>query len=70
MSYTGVHQLVRYRLGGKLKVPSPVHAKQESGAVNDLKKTGREPQANFSSCSRDLEYSRDSGLKHLILLRF
>lgn len=27
MSYTGVHQLVRYRLKAKLKVPRPVHLK-------------------------------------------
>lgn len=38
MSYTGVHQLVRYRLGGKLKVPRPTHAKQKSGAVENFKK--------------------------------
>ena len=38
MSYTGVHQLVRYRLGAKLKVPRPVHVKQKSGAVEDFKK--------------------------------
>ena len=38
MSYTGVHQLVRYRLGGKLKVPRPVHAKQEPGVVEKFKK--------------------------------
>ena len=39
MSYTGVHQLVHYRLKGKLKVPRPVHAKQEPGAVEAFKKT-------------------------------
>ena len=38
MSYTGVHQLVRYRLKAKLKVPRPVHIKQEEGAVEDFKK--------------------------------
>ena len=38
MSYTGVHQLVSYRLKAKLKVPRPVHIKQEEGAVEDLKK--------------------------------
>ena len=27
MSYTGVHQLVRYKLKAKLKVPRPVHVK-------------------------------------------
>ena len=27
MSYTGVHQLVRYKLKAKLKVPRPVHIK-------------------------------------------
>jgi hypothetical protein len=35
MSYTAVHQLVRYRLGAKLKVPLPVHRKQEDGAVQE-----------------------------------
>ncbi len=38
MSYTGVHQLVHYRLKAKLKVPRPVHIKQEKGAVEDFKK--------------------------------
>ena len=38
MSYTGVHQLVHYRLKGKLKVPRPVHVKQEPGAVETFKK--------------------------------
>lgn len=38
MSYTGVHQLVRYKLKAKLKVPRPVHIKQEAGAVEDFKK--------------------------------
>ena len=38
MSYTGVHQLVRYRLKAKLKVPRPVHIKQEQGAAEDFKK--------------------------------
>ena len=38
MSYTGVHQLVRYRLGAKLKVPRPVHLKQETDAVEEFKK--------------------------------
>lgn len=38
MSYTGVHQAVRYRLKGKLKVPRPVHIKQEPGAVEEFKK--------------------------------
>lgn len=38
MSYTGVHQAVRYRLKGKLKVPRPVHVKQESGVVEQFKK--------------------------------
>jgi hypothetical protein len=31
-------QLVRYRLGGKLKVPRPVHTKQKLGAVDNFKK--------------------------------
>ena len=38
MSYTGVHQLVRYRLKAKLKVPCPVHIKQEAGIAEDFKK--------------------------------
>ena len=38
MSHTGVHQLVRYRLKAKLKVPRPVHIKQEEGVVEDFKK--------------------------------
>lgn len=38
MSYTGVHQIVRYRLGAKLKVPRPTHAKQKTGAVENFKK--------------------------------
>ena len=38
MSYTAVHQLVRYRLGAKLKVPRPVHLKQENDAVEEFKK--------------------------------
>jgi hypothetical protein len=33
MSYTRVHQIVRYRLKGKLKVPRPVHLKQEAGVI-------------------------------------
>ena len=38
MSYTRVYQIVRYRLKGKLKVPRPVHVKQESGVVEEFKK--------------------------------
>ena len=38
MSYTGVHQLVRYGLKAKLKVPRPVHIKQEAGIAEDFKK--------------------------------
>ena len=38
MSYTGVHQLVRYQLKAKLKVPRPVHVKQKPGAVEEFKK--------------------------------
>jgi len=38
MSYTGVHNLIRYRLKAKLKVPRPVHAKQKEGAVEQFKK--------------------------------
>lgn len=36
MSYTGVHQLVRYKLKAKLKVPRPVHVKQEPGAADNF----------------------------------
>ena len=39
MSYTGVHHGVRYRLKAKLKVPRPVHIKQELGVVGEFKKT-------------------------------
>lgn len=38
MSYTGVHQIVRYRLGAKLKVPRPTHSKQKPEAVESFKK--------------------------------
>ena len=38
MSYTGVHHGVRYRLKAKLKVPRPVHIKQELGVVAEFKK--------------------------------
>jgi putative transposase len=38
MSYSGVHKLIRYRLGAKLKVPRPVHLKQKQGAVEEFKK--------------------------------
>lgn len=38
MSYTGVHQLVRYKLKAKLKTPRPVHLKQEVGIVEEFKK--------------------------------
>jgi putative transposase len=38
MSYSGVHNLIRYRLKAKLKIPRPVHVKQEPGAVNHFKK--------------------------------
>jgi transposase len=38
MSYTGVHQAVRYRLKGKLKVPRPVHTRQKPGVVEEFKK--------------------------------
>ena len=41
MSYSSVHQLVRYRLGAKLKVPRPVHLKQKTGAVEEFKKAHR-----------------------------
>ncbi len=38
MSYKGVHQVVRYGLKAKLKVPRPVHVKQEAGATEEFKK--------------------------------
>jgi len=38
MSYSGVHNLIRYQLKSKLKVPRPVHIKQREGAVNHFKK--------------------------------
>lgn len=38
MSYTGVHKMVRYRLKGKLKVPRPVHTKQDKQAPINFKK--------------------------------
>lgn len=38
MSYTGVHQAVRYRLKRKLKVPRPVHIRQQPEAVEEFKK--------------------------------
>jgi transposase len=36
--YRTVHQLVRYRLQSKLKVPRPVSSKQTPGAVEEFKK--------------------------------
>ena len=36
MSYTGVHQLVRYKLKAKLKTPRPVHVKQKVGVVEEF----------------------------------
>lgn len=39
MSYTGVHQFIRYKLKAKLKTLRPVHLKQEVNAVEDFKKT-------------------------------
>jgi transposase len=38
ISYTGVHQIVRYQLKAKLKVPRPTHAKQKLGAIEEFKK--------------------------------
>lgn len=38
MSYSRVHHLVHYKLKAKLKVPRPVHIKQEPGAVEEFKK--------------------------------
>jgi transposase len=38
ISYSAVHKRVRYGLEGKLKVPRPVHSKQELGAPEAFKK--------------------------------
>jgi transposase len=38
ISYSAVHKRVRYGLEGKLKVPRPVHTKQQTGAVEQFKK--------------------------------
>jgi hypothetical protein len=38
VAYRTVHQWVRYRLKGKLKVPRPVSQKQKPGAVEEFKK--------------------------------
>ena len=40
-SYKVVHDTVRYRLKAKLKVPRPVHIKQEKGAIENFKKKTR-----------------------------
>ncbi len=37
--YATVHHLVRYRLGAKLKAARPVHAKQDSNALEAFKQT-------------------------------
>jgi transposase len=47
MSYTGVHQIVRYHLGAKLKVPRPTHAKQKPGAVESFKKNWERTSSKF-----------------------
>ncbi|MGK7938186.1 MAG: transposase [Xenococcaceae cyanobacterium] len=46
-SYKVVHDTVRYRLKAKLKVPRPVHLKQEKGAIENFKK--RTARAEVSS---------------------
>jgi len=38
VAYRTVHQWVRYRLKGKLKVPRPVSEKQKPGSVEEFKK--------------------------------
>jgi transposase len=38
VAYRTVHQLVRYRLQSKLKVPRPISVKQAAGAVEEFKK--------------------------------
>lgn len=38
VSYTVVYKLVHYKLKAKLKVPRPVHIKQQQGAVESFKK--------------------------------
>jgi transposase len=47
MSYTRVHQIVRYRLKAKLKVPRPTHAKQKPGAVENFKKNWEKISSKF-----------------------
>jgi putative transposase len=39
VAYCTVHQWVRYRLKGKLKVPRPVSKKQKPGVIEEFKKT-------------------------------
>ena len=41
VAYRTVHQWVRYRLKGKLKVPRPVSQKQKPGAVEEFKKNSQ-----------------------------
>jgi transposase len=43
VEYGTVHQWVRYRLGGKLKVPRPQSYKQDEEAVETFKKTSVPP---------------------------
>jgi transposase len=38
ISYTTIHQLVRYELSGKLKVPRPYHEAQTEGVIEVFKK--------------------------------
>ena len=47
MRYTGVHQIVRYQLGAKLKVPRPTHSKQKPGAVESFKKNWERTSNKF-----------------------
>jgi len=47
ISYSAVHKRVRYGLEGKLKVPRPVHSKQELGAPEAFKKAdATQPEFN------------------------
>uniref|UniRef100_UPI0038CD6172 winged helix-turn-helix domain-containing protein n=1 Tax=Rubidibacter lacunae TaxID=582514 RepID=UPI0038CD6172 len=38
LSYSTVHDTVRYRLGAKLKAPRPVDVKQDADAVDEFQK--------------------------------
>ena len=52
-SYKVVHETVRYRLKGKLKVPRPVSVKQSEGAVETFKKKLGEQLTNLLKKNMD-----------------